>query len=238
MVLRGEFKPGERIFEVPMAERLGVSRTPIRLALERLAQEGLLETLESGVGFTVRAFTVRDIWDAIEARGVLEGAAARLAAERLTDLRELNPIRQINDEIDRMSEPYLFAPVAAATSDVMIAYADLNLAFHTALVDLARSPMLHWAIERIQMIPFATPRAVIMPKAAELLTVAREQHRAILEALGDREGARAEMIVREHARLARRNLALALQHRGVGEMPGSQLIEGDLDLKDYPHTTQ
>lgn len=56
MVLRGEFKPGERMFEVPIAARLRVSRTPIRLALERLAQEGLLETLESGVGFTVRKF--------------------------------------------------------------------------------------------------------------------------------------------------------------------------------------
>jgi GntR family transcriptional regulator of vanillate catabolism len=60
-----EFKPGERIFEIPLAERLGVSRTPIRLALERLAQDGLLETLESGVSFTVREFTPRDIRDAI-----------------------------------------------------------------------------------------------------------------------------------------------------------------------------
>jgi len=236
MVLRGEFKPGERIFEVPLAERLGVSRTPIRLALERLAQEGLLETLESGVGFTVREFTLHDIWDAIEARGVLEGAAARLAAERLTDLRALNRIRQINDEMDRLTEPYICASSTAATSDVIVPYAELNLAFHSALVELARSPMLQWTIERLQMIPFATPRAVILPQASELLTIAKEQHRAILEALADREGTRAEILVREHARMARRNLELALQHKGIGEMPGSQLIKGD--LPDWPLTTQ
>jgi GntR family transcriptional regulator of vanillate catabolism len=236
MVLRGEFKPGERIFEVPLAERLGVSRTPIRLALERLAQEGLLQTLESGIGFTVREFTLRDIWDAIEARGVLEGAAARLAAERLTDLLSLNPIRQINEEMDRLTEPYICASSIAATSDVIVAYAELNLAFHSALVELARSPMLQWAVERIQLIPFATPRAVILPHAAELMTIAKEQHRTILEALADREGTRAEMLVREHARMARRNLELALQDKGIGEMPGSHLIRGD--HPDWPLTTQ
>lgn len=226
MVLRGEFKPGERMFEVPIAERLGVSRTPIRLALERLAQEGLLEALESGVGFSVREFTVRDIWDAIEARGVLEGAAARLAAERLTDVRELDPIRRINDQLNLISAPYM-ASSTEATSDVMIAYAESNFAFHSALVDLAKSPMLRWAVERIQLIPFATPRAVILQKAADSLTIAVEQHRAILEALSNKEGARVEMIVREHARLARRNLELALAEspQGIGNMPGSQLIK-------------
>jgi GntR family transcriptional regulator of vanillate catabolism len=229
MVLRGEFKPGERIFEVPIAERLGVSRTPVRLALERLAQEGLLETAGSVGGFTVREFTVRDIWDAIEARGVLEGAAARLAAERLVDRCELDEIRRINDELDRISQPYVLALGKTATSDVMIAYADFNYAFHSTLVGLAKSPMLSWAVERINMIPFATPGAVIMPKAAEGFTIAQEQHRAILDALQNKEGARVEMIVREHARFARRNLELALQYseQAAVKVPGVGLIKGD-----------
>src|SRR5437879_11434407 len=64
LLLGGEFRPGERISELPLVERLGVSRTPIRLALEKLAQEGLLEKSPTG-GFTVRAFTLSDIWDAI-----------------------------------------------------------------------------------------------------------------------------------------------------------------------------
>jgi GntR family transcriptional regulator of vanillate catabolism len=226
MVLRGEFKPGERIFEVPIAERLSVSRTPIRLALERLAQEGLLETAGSAGGFTVKEFTIRDIWDAIEARGVLEGAAARLASERLRSNSELDDIRRINIKLDQISRPYI-ALGTAATTDVIVAYADLNVEFHSALIDLAKSSMLRWAVERIKSIPFATPRAVIMPQAAESFTIAQEQHRAILDALENREGGRAEMIVREHARHARRNLELALQHSeySIGKVTGFGLIK-------------
>src|SRR5262245_57189506 len=77
MLLGGEFRPGERISEVPIAARLGVSRTPVRLALERLALEGLLETTLGG-GFAVRTFTLVEIWDAIEIRALLEGTVARL----------------------------------------------------------------------------------------------------------------------------------------------------------------
>ena len=89
MILSGEFSPGERVSEAPLTGRLGASRTPIRLALERLAHEGLLDPYPTG-GFIVRTFTLEDVWDGIEVRGVLEGAAARLAAERLTSDGELD----------------------------------------------------------------------------------------------------------------------------------------------------
>src|SRR3954462_10129327 len=82
MLLRGDFRPGERLTELSLVPRLKASRTPVRLALDRLANEGLLEALAT-TGFRVRAFALDDIWDAIELRGVLEGTAARLAAERL-----------------------------------------------------------------------------------------------------------------------------------------------------------
>src|SRR5918996_3519673 len=93
LLLRGEFGPGERLSELPLAARLGVSRTPIRLALERLANIGLLD-VKAGGGFTVRGFTPSDALDAIEIRGVLEGTAARMAAERLVDSAELEPPRR------------------------------------------------------------------------------------------------------------------------------------------------
>src|ERR1044071_5528762 len=87
LLLLGEFARGERISELPLAARLGMSRTPIRLALERLAHIGLLESTSTG-GFTVREFTLAEVRDAIEVRGILEGTAARLAAERLRDSEE------------------------------------------------------------------------------------------------------------------------------------------------------
>src|SRR5262249_5729450 len=93
MILRAAIGPAERISEHPLALRLGVSRTPIRLALERLAHEGWLEPYPTG-GFIVRKFTIEDIWDGIEVRGLLEGGAARLAAERWVNDNELDLLRQ------------------------------------------------------------------------------------------------------------------------------------------------
>src|ERR671924_755438 len=81
LLLGGEYPPGQRLSELPLVERLGVSRTPLRLALARLEHEGLIEALPAG-GYAVRQFTRADIDDAIELRGLLEGTAARFAAER------------------------------------------------------------------------------------------------------------------------------------------------------------
>ena len=221
MLLRGDFPPGERISELPMVARLGVSRTPIRLALDRLANEGLLEVLPGG-GFVVREFTITDIWDAIEMRGVLEGTAARLAAERLTDNRELATLRRCRDEMDAMPRP---------TIDSFTRYLDLNQAFHSALVDLAKSPMLRRTLERVTSLPFASPGALVfartqLPRAEEMFTLGQEQHRGIVEAIENRQGTRAESLAREHAQLSRRNLEAALQNNDVWSgLPGASLIK-------------
>ena len=83
LIVGGELRPGARIAELALVERLGMSRTPIRMALARLQEEGLLDALPGG-GFVVKDFSEGDIRDAIELRGTLEGLAARLAAERGT----------------------------------------------------------------------------------------------------------------------------------------------------------
>ena len=80
-ILTGGLRPGERISELQAVETTGASRTPVRMALVRLEEEGLLEAIPSG-GFMVKAFSERDILDSIELRGTLEGLAARFAAER------------------------------------------------------------------------------------------------------------------------------------------------------------
>src|SRR6201992_2000147 len=81
MILRGELAPGQRLAEAPLADSLGVSRTPVRQALPLLAQEGVLSEHETR-GYVVRAFTAADITDAIDLRGALEGLAIRRVTER------------------------------------------------------------------------------------------------------------------------------------------------------------
>src|SRR5215475_6828143 len=132
LLLKGEFRPGERLSELALVARLGVSRTPIRLALDRLSHEGLLTPSPSG-GFVVREFTLDDIWDAIETRGVLEGAAARLAAERISDSSDLQRIRTFQAQMDSITHHSI---------ESFAQYMNLNEAFHFELVELAKSPML------------------------------------------------------------------------------------------------
>ncbi len=231
-LLAGEFQPGVRVAELTLAPLLGVSRTPLRLALGVLEHEGLLRTLPSG-GFVVRDFSAADIADAIELRGVLEGTAARLAAERWSAPTALAPMR---DAVARMD-------TLTATEAIDFAgYIVANEAFHTSLQLLAASPMLDRALAQATALPFASPSAFVHAQAEmsahhRVLVIAQDQHRCILDAIAHREGGRAEALAREHARLARRNLDMALCNRAALEaVPGAALIRPEPPApKERPH---
>lgn len=221
LVLEGELAPGERVPEVALAERLEVSRTPLRLALSTLAHEGLVEPLRGG-GFVVRAFTRTDVADAIELRGVLEGAAARFAAERLESRDHLAALTATTEQLDEV--------VSEGSPESLVAYAELNDAYHEALVDLAASETLRRAIANVVALPFAAPGALLASQATlagsrEILLVAQHQHRVLLDAIRAGHGTRAEEIAREHARMALLNLEVVLQdHGALAQLPGAPLL--------------
>ena len=221
LILSGEFEPGERMSELPLVERLGVSRTPLRLALATLEHEGLLRSL-SGGGYAVRAFTQADMRDAVELRGVLEGTAARFAAERGATRREIRSLRSVNAQI----EPLL----ARADYESFEAYMDLNERFHARMLEIARSPLLDRALEGILSLPFGGVNAMVLteaelPESRQILVIAHRHHRGLIEAIEARQGARAEALAREHARIALTNLEIVLRHREMLELvPGSSLI--------------
>jgi len=225
MVLSGALPAGERLYEVAISQQIGISRTPVREALTRLVQEGLLERISSG-GFIVRTFSFEDVIDSIELRGVLEGTAARIAAERGADGGELARMRQIVEDLDRVVQ-------AGAESLDFNAYTDLNEQFHTALAALAGSDILRREVERSARLPFASPSAFLdaqsgMLEIRQTLIGAQQQHRDLLEAIEKREGARAEHIAREHARLARKNLEYVINNDRslMKKVPGLSLIAG------------
>jgi GntR family transcriptional regulator of vanillate catabolism len=211
MLVQGVLPPGERVREVPLAAQLGVSRIPLHLALERLSHEGLLEVAGKR-GFVVQRFTTDDIWDAIELRGLLEGAAARRAAERLEH-------RPMLAELERQArEMVALVRVPQLTLDGFRSYIDLNERFHAGLLELAGSRMLRRAIERACSLPFASPSAFLKRQYISadlhfLFQVAADQHLGLVDAVANREGMRAETLAREHARIARRNLEDALENK-------------------------
>jgi GntR family transcriptional regulator of vanillate catabolism len=224
LIVSGVLPAGERLAELALVERLGVSRTPVRAALQRLAEEGLLDAIPGG-GYSVRGFSEADIRDAIEVRGTLEGLAARMAAERGAPAALLAQARQCLDRID--------AVLAAPTLDdaAFGTYADENMRLHMLLAAMTGSWVVQRQLERALAQPFASPNGFVMvgsdtPQARDNLLIAQHQHRAVLQAIEQREGARAEALMREHARLAQGNLAQALaRHEGLARVPGGALIQ-------------
>lgn len=225
MILAGELPSGGRIAELTLVEKLGVSRTPIRAALVRLEQEGLLQALPGG-GFAVRMFSESDASDAIELRGMVEGLAARLAAERGAPAAALAEAKACLASIDGV----LARP--ALDDDAFLRYVELNQQFHNLLSDMAGSAVIGRELDHVVNLPFASPSAFVVlqansPQARDMLVVAQDQHRQVLDAIEHREGSRAESIMREHSRIARRNLADAMREHDLGRMPAVRLIRRD-----------
>lgn len=221
LIFNGHFSPGERMSELPLVQLLGVSRTPLRLALAELEHEGLLRNLPGG-GYVVREFTQGDVRDAIELRGVLEGTAARFAAERGVAARDLTALRATNETISKL--------VHRADYESFERYLHLNEAFHARLLKMARSPLLERALEGVVSLPFAGPSAFVLaeaelPASREILVIAYRHHAGLIEAIERRQGARAESLAREHARLALANLEIVVDHRDVlTRLPGAALL--------------
>ena len=220
LIFAGELAPDERVPELGLADRLGVSRTPLRLALATLAHEGLLRALPGG-GFVVCSFSLDDVADAIELRGVLEGTAARFAAERLGSPTELADLVAVTEQLDA---------VVGEPTPVLERFVELNDEYHRALVVLAKSAAVARAIANAVALPFASPSALLASQATltrerEVLVVAQHQHRMLLDAVGAGHGSRAEDIAREHARLAKLNLELVLESAPALErLPGAPLL--------------
>ncbi len=223
-IIHGGLPGGTRLYEVALSEDLQISRTPVREAMSRLAEEGLLERAPGG-GFQVRSFTLRDVTDAIELRGVLEGTAVRLAAEQGADPAALAEVGAILDRLDAC-----FVTRTAESVD-FDSYSELNGQFHARLTELCESPLILRELERVKSLPFASPSAFVLGSNANArsfrsLYAAQVQHRAMVQAIEHREGTRAEAIAREHARIARTNLeeTFVPDAQSPETLPGISLI--------------
>ena len=224
LVLSGDLEANARLPETALAERLGISRTPLRQAMDRLVGEGLLERLETG-GCRVACFTPDDIADALELRGVAEGTALRLAAERGADPDLLDRADHLLARLDEA--------VAGARIDLDI-YIRYNSLFHALIARLSGSRVVAREVERACSLPLASPNAFLhehqaIPDVLATLPRAQEQHRAMIDAVRAREGARAEFYGREHVRIAHRNLVYVtkIDPTFADRIPGLALVATD-----------
>jgi len=205
-IVDGRYPPGTRLAEIPVADALGVSRTPVRLAFRTLEQEGLLEKTGKR-GLVVRAFTPADVLCAIEVRGALEGLAARRLAEAGVPPALLATLQRcLHDGEQVLAQGHL------AEGDIA-RWSRLNKVFHDTIVGGTGSRVIADAIARNNHLPFASADSItIDPQAPDpefrKLQFAQLQHRLIVEALRGRESARVETLMREHANIGLRYGAL------------------------------
>jgi GntR family transcriptional regulator of vanillate catabolism len=186
MILRGALPGGQRVAEIPIAEQLGVSRTPVREALT-------------------------DIEDAIDIRGVLEGTAARLVAEA-------GPAPELLEALDVcLAEGAEIVGKPHYGVDDDIQWGEMNGRFHRLIVQACANRALQGALALNDKLPFASALAVLGgdARSAEVATQHRDvmlfaqaDHQQIVTALRQRQGARADALMREHARRALINVTL------------------------------
>jgi GntR family transcriptional regulator of vanillate catabolism len=204
MILRGKLAPGQRVAEAPLAEELGMSRTPVRQALPMLAKEGLLSLHETR-GYVVRAFTWAEVVDAIDLRGVLEGLAARRIAERGPSKAFLREMRACLNDGDTILGK------RRVDENDEAGYAEMNARFHALILEEAASSILSAALELNGHVPFAGPQALAfdrtnLERMYDILHYAHRQHHGIAEALERGQSGRAEALMREHAGVVKESI--------------------------------
>ena len=201
LILTGEYGPEERLIEEQLAQRLGVSRTPVRQALTMLEAEGLVE-IAPNRGATVCSFSIEDVWDIYDLRAVLEGHAARRATGRIEG-GELERMRKLAGEMEGLAGRF------DDHEDEIRVLVALNQEFHGTIVEASRNRRLQRLINRTVEIP-------LMFKAFFWYTpheraISNQYHRRILEALEKGDADRAEISMREHVYEGRNFVIRALE---------------------------
>ncbi|MFJ9559862.1 GntR family transcriptional regulator [Streptomyces fuscichromogenes] len=203
-IIRGDVEPGTSLSEAALAEEFGVSRTPVREALKQLQTEGLVE-IRPRVGTFVTIPSRREITELFEMKELLEGAAARLLAQRGRV-----------PEIDSM-ERNLREADAAVERDDRERYAALVQEFHDLLIAGSDNSKLQ-AHYRILMNQLAYSRLVntSLSQPGRASQSDREHH-LVLELILEKDGDSAERVMREHVRASRRALLAGLPVGGRRE---------------------
>lgn len=183
----GLYRPGDRLREEEVAQRLKVSRTPVREALSRLTAKGFVEPA-SGRGLIVRSLDMTEVLELYAMREILEGAAARLAAQHAS-----------RPEIDSLID---LEEAFEAEADNPAEMARLNRAFHETIFRAARNRYLDSALQKLQdgIILLGVTTFSVQDRPS----TAAEEHRALIEAIAAQDSDKAEKLARSHIQEALR----------------------------------
>lgn len=191
-ILSGQYEPGTQLKEEHLAEELGMSRTPIRAALKRLSDDKLV-SVETNRGVFVAGWTRWDIEEMFSLRALLEPHAARLAAERATD-DDIVELNRINAE--------MADAIKSRAEDAVLRVQAANRAFHTHLLDCAKSQRLKSMLVTLIDMPVIT-RSFFLYSAPDFAR-SLQQHQDIAYAVQTHDGQLACNLMESHIRLSYR----------------------------------
>jgi GntR family transcriptional regulator of vanillate catabolism len=189
-ILSGEIAPGARLQQEPLAETLGVSRTPLREALADLARGGLLDYAPNR-GYTVRTFRLADVQQAFEVRERLEALACGLCARRGLDAPVRDRLAGCLADGDRILARGVLDP--ADLPD----YRAMNVAFHETILAASGNALAFDLVRQIHNVPLASDRVFVWEDHA-VIRRSHDDHHRILDAIAARNAERAEYLMREH----------------------------------------
>ncbi|OEU74205.1 MAG: GntR family transcriptional regulator [Desulfuromonadales bacterium C00003068] len=183
-ILKGTLKAGERVSEPDLAERYGISRTPIREAFRQLESEGYL-TVVPRKGAVVTSLSERDVQEFYSIKSILEGYAARLAAEKLTD-KELDRLVAINERLSRL-----------ATAGDVKSFFRIHNEFHELFIKASGNEKL---LELIQQLlkKFIRLRVASLSLPGRM-EISVQEHDKIIEAFKNHDGVTADQLVQKNA---------------------------------------
>jgi len=190
-ILKGALKPGEKVAEPELAERFGISRTPIREAFRQLESEGYL-TVIPRKGAVVAALSEKDVDEFYAIKSILEGYAAELAATRLSQ-KEIEKLQAINEKLRNL----------AAEGDVKNFYRAHN-EFHDLFIKAADNQKLAELIQQLGM-KFLRLRMASL-SAPGRMNISVAEHERLIEAFKMQDGHLAESLVKKTAAIGGRVL--------------------------------
>jgi len=202
-IIGGSYEHGARITEAKLCDWHKVSRTPVRLALRRLEQEGMIRKGE-GRGYIVEEITVDDIRQAVQVRGHLESLAARLMAQTGSSPETLDRMAGAIDRIDAL------IALGRLDDKTIRSMHAANVLFHTSILDGCKNSYVKFTCDQISHLPMLAAGSMVfdreaiskqqdIEKSILRLKIGNSQHRIIYEAIESGDSVRAEGMMREHS---------------------------------------
>jgi DNA-binding GntR family transcriptional regulator len=204
-IIGGVLQPGERLKEERLARELGTSRTPVREALRVLQSEGLIVAMPNR-GAVVRSYTLAELEEMYDLRELLEGHAARRAAERITP----ETVAELQESCDRFAELITGADLSSLVEE--------NAFFHGTILRASDSERLTTMVREVIALPLVYRSYIwYSPEQAD---ASYRFHRFLVEALDAHDAERAHRVMCEHVAAARSVLVAHIEEFAPTEASG------------------